>query len=76
MKRFSQLSSFVVLLAGVALLAWVSYDATNVMRSVGLEARMDEATVAAFTLSLGTFMVASGIYIWRRLVSANSGNSA
>lgn len=76
MKKFSQLSGSVVFLTGAALLAWVSYDATKVMQSLGLEARMDEATVAVLSLSLGAVLVASGIYVWRRLARTSDATSA
>lgn len=73
MKIFARISGSVSLLAGVALLAWVSYDATSVMQSLGLQARMDEAAVALTTLLLGALLLASGIYIWRRVLrSSNS----
>jgi transcriptional regulator with XRE-family HTH domain len=68
MKLFAQLSGSAALFAGVALLAWVSYDATNVMQTLGLQARMDEAAVASIALLVGFFLVTSGIYIWRRIL--------
>ena len=68
MKLFARISGSAALLAGVALLVWVSYDATNVMQTLGLQARMDEATVALIVLLAGCLLVTSGIYIWRRVL--------
>jgi len=68
MKIFARLSGSAALLGGVALLAWVSYDATNVMQTLGVQTRMDEAAVASIALLLGSVLVASGIFIWRRIL--------
>jgi transcriptional regulator with XRE-family HTH domain len=64
MKLSAGLSSAAAL-AGVGLLAWVSYDAGSVTNTLGLRP-MDEAAVALVTLSLGAFLVVFGMYSWRK----------
>jgi len=76
MKMLARISGSASLLAGVVLLAWVSYDATNIVQSLGLQDRTDEATVALTTLLVGAILVASGIYIWRRILWQSNSNAA
>lgn len=64
MKLSAGMSS-IAALAGVGLLAWVSYDAGSVTNTLGL-GPMNEAAVALVTLSLGAFLVVYGMYSWRK----------
>ncbi len=63
MRTFASIS----MLFGGALLAWVLYDATEVMKFLGLQVRMDEAGVALLGLCTGVFLIAAGLYARRRM---------
>ena len=54
------------LLFGTAILAWVSYDATDVMNALGLKDRLDEAAVALIALGLGIALISFGAYVWHQ----------
>lgn len=61
---------------GLALLAWLLYDATSVHRVLGLDAVMDEASVALGGLAVGAALVATGIACWRRSRGGTSAANA
>ncbi len=71
MKLSAGMSSTAAL-AGIGLLAWVSYDAGSITNTLGLQPFVNEAAVALVSLSLGSFLVVFGMYSWRKARKAAS----
>jgi hypothetical protein len=65
MRPSSRIASLFLFAFGVALLAWVAYDATSVQQALGLSAVLDEATVAVGGLVLGLGSLGAGYGFWR-----------
>lgn len=70
MKAIALFLASACIVLGMGLLAWVSYDATSVLGALGLQARMDEATVAVLALSLGIVLAGTGAFLVRRIRAA------
>ena len=68
MKGLIRGVSAVAVLAGLALLAAILYDVSEVWRALGLQAWTDEATVALLGLLLAGSMVSGGAIALRRSV--------
>jgi hypothetical protein len=69
MKGLVRTVAVAAVAAGLALVAVVLYDATGVWRALGLEAQIDEATVAVVALGLAMLMMGGGVVAWRRVRS-------
>ncbi len=66
MRDLGRLVGIALVVAGLALLAWLLYDATSVLDALGLGVVVDEATVALLGLLVGVVCVLMGIACWRR----------
>jgi hypothetical protein len=66
MRERGRLMSIALVTSGLALLAWLLYDATGAHRALRLDSVMDEASVVVGGLAAGVALVATGILYWRR----------
>jgi hypothetical protein len=75
LKTFKSVCAAVLVVSGIALIAWLSYDAAILQESLRLGTVMDEAGVALLALASGLCSMASGIFLWRRTHGASSANA-
>ena len=65
MRPYSRIASLCCYAFGLALIAWVAYDATTVQRVLGLTPVLSEAAVAVAALALGSTSLGAGYVLWR-----------
>ncbi len=61
-KSFARVGAIASLALGVALHAWVVYDAGDIHKALGLGVGMDEATVALVSSALSYILMGVGAY--------------
>lgn len=76
MRDRGRLVGVALIIPGLALLAWLLYDATSVVSTLGLDAIVDEASVAVGGLAAGGVLIATGIVCWRRARGRTSAMNA
>lgn len=67
MKVLARIVTLIAMLTGLALLAWILYDASQVWRTLGSRPPVDETTVAVVGLGLALLLVGFAKAGWRRL---------
>jgi hypothetical protein len=75
LKTIKSVCAAVFVASGIALIAWLSYDAAIVQEALRLGTVLDEAGVAVLALALGLCSIASGIVLWRRTRGPSSANA-
>jgi hypothetical protein len=67
MKVLARIVTFIAMLTGLALLAWILYDASQVWRTLQAQPPVDEAALAVAGRGVASFLMGSALLGWRRL---------